>query len=148
MRSLAVLELINIALIGWFVFFALDAPRSVANVAGYCATAILLVVGASYWTVKLGQVRAGLPRLPHAGAFRRLRVLCALVVLAAALTIAPGLAGPVSEYAAGMVLLLLAAAEYVNYFHWQLMYDNRADLSRLFRTGRLARAHLWRDLRR
>ena len=73
MRSLAVLELINIALIGWFVFFALDAPRTLAN---------------------------------------------------------------------------LAAAEYINYFHWQLMYDNRADLRRLFRTGRAARAHLGRDLKR
>ncbi|MGC4938443.1 multidrug transporter [Kribbella sp. DT2] len=148
MRSLAVLEIVNIALIGWFVFFALDAPRTVGNVAGYAATAILLVVGASYWTVKLGQVRAGLSRLPRADTFRRLRVLCALVVVAAAVLVASALTSPLSEYVAGVVLLLLAAAEYVNYFHWQLMYDNRADLSRLFRTGRLARAHLWRDLRR
>ncbi|GAB3830820.1 hypothetical protein GCM10028799_58660 [Kribbella italica] len=146
MRSLAVLELINIALIGWFVFSALDAPRTAANLAGYCATAILLAVGASYWLVKLGQVRAGLPRLPHAMTFRRLRLVCALVVLAAAILVASALANPPSEYVAGLVLLLLAAAEYVNYFHWQLMYDNRTDLTRLSRTGRLARAHLWRDL--
>lgn len=148
MRSLAVLELINIALIGWFVFFALDAPRTLANLAGYSATAILLAVGASYWLAKLGQVRSGRARLPHASVFRRLRMVCAFVVLAAGILVASGLANPLSEYVAGLVLLLLAAAEYVNYFHWQLMYDNRADLSRLSRTRHLARAHLWRDLQR
>lgn len=148
MRSLAVLELINIALIGWFVFLALDAPLSVANLAGYSATAFLLVVGASYWFVKLRQLRAGLPHFPYVRLFQHLHRACALAVLTAAILVASALAGPPSSYAAGVVLLLLAAAEYINYFHWQLMYDNRPDLTRLFRTGRPTRAHLWRDLQR
>ena len=45
-----------------------------------------------------------------------------------------------------MLLFVLAVAEYVNYFHWQLMYDNRADIRRLVRTGRLCRSHLYADL--
>jgi hypothetical protein len=147
MRSLAVLELINIALNGWFVFLALDAPLTSANLAGYTATAFLLAVGSSYWTAKIQQLRTGRPLAT--GVFRRLRILCAIVVLIAAALVGLGLGGgPASSYVPGVILVLLAAAEYVNYFHWQLMYDNRADLSRLFRTGRLARAHLWRDLER
>ncbi|TDD60316.1 multidrug transporter [Kribbella antibiotica] len=145
---MAILEIFNIALIGWVVFGVADAPVTVANVAGYGATAFLLAVGASYWVVKLRQVRAGQSQLRYRVVFRRLRFLCAAVVVIAGILVGIGFAGRVSGYAAGVVLWVLAAAEYVNYFHWQLMYDNRAELARLSRTGRLARAHLWRDLRR
>ncbi|MFB6722997.1 multidrug transporter [Kribbella sp. NPDC056345] len=148
MRTLAILEIVNVGLIGWAVFVVLDAPLTAANAAGYGATAFLLVVGASYWLAKFRQVRAGRPHLRHLVGFRRLRVLSVAVIVITAILVGAGLTGRVSGYAAGLVLLVLAVAEYVNYFHWQLMYDNRADLTRLARTGRLARAHLWRDLQR
>jgi membrane protein implicated in regulation of membrane protease activity len=43
---------------------------------------------------------------------------------------------------------LFAVAEYVNYFHLQLSYQNAADLRRLVRRGRLVPAHLGRELAR
>ena len=42
-RNLAVLELINIGLIGWLVFGAFDAPLTAANLAGFGATTLLLL---------------------------------------------------------------------------------------------------------
>ncbi len=148
MRTLAILEIVNVVLIGWVVFGVLDAPRTVANAVGYAATAFLLVVGASYWLAKFRQVRAGRSQPSYLVAFRRLRIVSVAVIVIAAILVGAGLTGRVSGDVAGIVLLLLAVAEYVNYFHWQLMYDNRADLARLARSGRLVRAHLWRDLQR
>ena len=51
---------------------------------------------------------------------------------------------PLSSWLAAVPLWLLAAAEHVNYFHWQLMYDNRADLRRLRSSG-LVRPHARED---
>jgi hypothetical protein len=57
------------------------------------------------------------------------------------------MAGWWTSWVPGLLLYGLAVAEYVNYFHWQLMHDTRADLRRLLRTGRLQRSHLYADLR-
>ncbi|MGW3493899.1 multidrug transporter [Streptomyces sp. NPDC001020] len=149
LRNLAVLELANTVWIGWVVFVKLDAPMSAANVVGYGLAAAHLVIGAMYWAAKLRQLGAGLPRPPLMGVFRRLRPVCAtglgagLVVVAAAL--ARGQGG--IDVVPGTVLYGLAAAEYVNYFQWQLMHDTRADWRRLLRTRRLHRSHLYKDIR-
>lgn len=42
---------------------------------------------------------------------------------------------------------LFAVAEYINYYHWQLMHDNIYDLKYLFRNRSLKRASLAKDLR-
>ena len=144
---MAVLEVVNVAVIGWFVFGALDAPVSAANAAGFLASAGLLLVGAAYWMAKLGQVRSALRRPRHLEAFRLVRIACLVGLLAAGVVVAAAVGDQARRFVPGLVLFLLAVAEYVNYFFWQLMYDNRADLQRLFRTRRLARAHLHRDLR-
>lgn len=46
----------------------------------------------------------------------------------------------------GASLLVLAVLEHVNYFHVQLMHDTRSDLRRLWRSKRLRKSHLARDL--
>jgi len=147
-RNLAVLELVNIGLIGWLVFGAFDAPLSPTNLVGFGATTLLLAVGAAYWLVKLNQLHAGLGRPPLIGVFRALQLVCTLGLAAGLVMIAAGFGSSPGRFVPGLVLYLLAVAEYVNYFHWQLMYDNRADIARLLRTGRLSRAHLHTDLRK
>lgn len=146
---LAGLELVNIALFGWLVFVLWDAPVSAANLVGSALFALHLAVGASYWLVKGGQLRAGRAEPQGIGVFRRLRFGCQAGLVAGLVVIVFGVitAASWSAWLPGALLYGMAAAEYVNYFHWQLMYDNRADLRRLRHTRRLHRSHLHTDLR-
>lgn len=149
LRNLAVLELANTVWIGWVVFVTLDAPMSAANAVGYGLAAAHLVIGALYWAAKLRQLGAGLSRPLLTGVFRWLRPVCAVGLAAGLVVIATALAGRPRgiDVVPGAVLYGLAAAEYVNYFQWQLMHDTRADLRRLLRTRRLRRSHLYEDIR-
>ncbi|MGW5974558.1 multidrug transporter [Streptomyces sp. NPDC055186] len=148
LRTLATLELVNTALIGWVVFVSLDAPATAANTAGYVLVTGHLVVGAGYWAVKLRQLRDALPRPPLIAVFRRLRPVCAAGLAVGLVVIATSVAGqPGAAWIPGLVLYALALAEYVNYFHLQLMHDTRADWRRLLRSRRLRRSHLSEDLR-
>lgn len=148
LRTLATLELANTALIGWTVFVALDVPATAANTAGYTLVAGHLIVGAGYWTAKVRQLRRGLPRPPLFAAFRLLRPVCAAGLVAGLVVIAASIAGrPGADWTPGLVLYVLAVAEYVNYFHRQLMHDTRADWRRLLRSRKLRRSHLAMDLR-
>jgi hypothetical protein len=112
----------------------------------------LLWQGAAYWYLKLRAVRAREPfptkLLPVYAALRRvswaLLALAPLAWLATALLGAPprlGLDGVV-----GFLLYLLAVLEQINYYHWQLMYDNRADLAYLRGHRRLKRGAIAREL--
>ncbi|TWD82636.1 hypothetical protein FB561_3772 [Kribbella amoyensis] len=147
LRTLAILELVNVALIGWLVFTVLRAPITAANAAGYLAAAFLLVVGSAYWFAKLHQLRGNSARPPGLAVFRVLRSACPVLLVVAAGIVGLGFDDSPRHVVPGLVLLALAIAEYVNYFHWQLMYDNPTDLRRLRRTRRLSRSHLALDLR-
>ncbi|MFJ4962816.1 hypothetical protein EES43_16445 [Streptomyces sp. ADI96-02] len=148
LRTLTLLEAANIALIGWAVFAALGAPFSPANAAGYGLVAVLLIVGSAYWALKLRQLRTGARKPPLIGLFWWLRPLCALALAAGLAVLAVAAPGrPPSAWVPGLVLYGLALAEYVNYFHRQLMHDTRADWRRLLRTRRPRRSHLAEDLR-
>ncbi|MFI6696004.1 multidrug transporter [Streptomyces sp. NPDC050433] len=148
LRTLATLELVNIIWIGWAVFMALDAPMSAANTVGYALVAGHLFIGAGYWVVKRRQLRAGSRRPPMIGVFRRLEPVCAVGLTAGLVVIAAAVMGrPAGTWIPGLVLYGLALAEYINYFHWQLMHDTRADWRRLLRTRRLRRPHLYEDIR-
>lgn len=147
LRSLAVLELVNIPLQAgiWFGYFGL--PVTAVNATGFGLFALLLTEGAAYWMVKLG--RLGKPgALPGRTFFVAARV-ANIPLLAAGVTWAAWATTqvPLAESLPGLLFALFAAFEHVNYFHVQLMYDNRADLRRLRAHG-LGRAHLARDLAR
>jgi hypothetical protein len=149
LRHLAVLELVNVALIAWAVFWALGLPVTVPNVLGYGLMAAHLVVGAGYWLAKVRQLRDGRPRPPMLGLFRWLRV-AGLGALSVGLVVIGFwfVRQPDSTTVPGVILLALAVAEHVNYFYRQLVHDTGADLRRLWRTRRLHRSHLNVDLRR
>jgi hypothetical protein len=149
LRTLAVLELVNIALIAWAVFWALGLPATVPNVLGYGLMVAHLVVGAGYWLAKGRQLRDGLPYPLMLGLFRALRVTCLGALVVGLLVIGFWFVRqPDFTTAPGVVLVALAVAEHVNYLYRQLMHDTRADLRRLWRIGRLHPSHLNIDLRR
>ncbi|MGC4791050.1 hypothetical protein ACLQ22_24870 [Micromonospora sp. DT178] len=147
LRSLAGWELLNVPLQAWVWFQLVGLPPTAANLAGFGAFAALLVVGTAYWALKLRQLRRGEPRLPGRRHFVTARAalpfLLATVIAACAVAAVrtPG----VRAYP-GLAFGLFAVLEYVNYFHVQLMHDNRADLRRLVTVG-FRRSHLARDLR-
>ncbi|MGP4079970.1 general stress protein [Pseudalkalibacillus sp. R45] len=55
---------------------------------------------------------------------------------------------PIGGLALALFLYLFAIAEYINYFHIQLSYDNKADLHYLFTKKKLKKASLRRDIKR
>ncbi len=139
------LELLNVPLQAWVWFGAVGLPVTAVNATGFAAFAVLLVVGAAYWAHKLRQLRRPGLRLPRFFAVARVLLPAALAVVLIVCTVA-AVRDPGRASWPGLGFALFAVLEHINYFHTQLMYDTRADLRRLFRSG-LQRAHLARDLR-
>ncbi|GAB7040692.1 MULTISPECIES: hypothetical protein [Catenuloplanes] len=136
LRSLALLELVNIPLWAWVTFGVLDVAGTVPNLVGFALFALLLVQGAAYWLAKLRQTGRTVPGLRF---FRAARLVNPALLVAGLLVTAGTRAWP------GLFFAVFAVLEHVNYFHVQLMHDTRADLRRLTRHG-LRRSHLARDL--
>jgi len=114
--------------------------------------AAILAQGAWFWHLKIRQVQDGVP-LPawFARRFRAIHRLDGIALaLYAAFLLAAYTAGAVGawDFAWGVGLLLFALAEFINYFHVQLMHDSDADWRWLLRHRRLRRAPLASDVRR
>ena len=146
LRSLAVLELLNIPLQLAIWFGAIGLPTTTVNLVGFALFAFLLLQGAAYWASKLRQVAAASGPLPFADAFALARLtnvpVLAIGLLFISWAVVRGLSAGTWP---GLAFGVFAVLEYVNYFHLQLMYDTPADLRRL-RTQGPRRAHLHRDL--
>ncbi|WP_017586350.1 hypothetical protein [Nocardiopsis ganjiahuensis] len=150
LRSLAVLEHVNIVLFAAVLFGLLHTPPSTANLVGFALLALLLGQGGTYWWLKLRQLRT---RAPHPPGIALLGALChlntALFALGGILIAWSGAQGAHGTHLwPGAALWAFALIEHLNYFHLQLSHQNRADLARLRRTRRLHRSHLARDLAR
>lgn len=147
-RSLAVLEAVNIPLQGVAWFGLIGVPFTAANLVGFGLFILLLAQGAAYWGAKLRQLRAHAGHLGGGRAFRAARAIDP-VLLAVGVAFCAYAASREPGWASwpGLGFALFAVLEYINYFHVQLSHDNAADLRRLFRVG-LRRSHLARDLRR
>ncbi|MDA0564753.1 hypothetical protein LG943_10495 [Streptomonospora sp. S1-112] len=150
LRTLAVLELVNIPLFAVVLFGVLRLPPAPANLAGFALFALLLVEGSAYWWAKAAQVRSRSFRPAGLPLFRILRMANPVLLAAGGAVVAWGFAGqvPWTHVWPGAGLAVFALAEHVNYFHVQLSHQNRADLARLRRTRRPHRSHLARDLAR
>ena len=113
--------------------------------------ALLLWQGAAWWRLKLRSVRAG--RSLSRGALRPFAFLkwanwVLLALLPVALAVEFWWAGRLRVFAlmAGGAFYVLAILEQINYYYYQLSYDNRADWRWLLRHRRLKRASLARAL--
>lgn len=118
------------------------------------AMCLLLVIGAQYWRAKLAQLRAG-GRFPRGIALIARLQLPALLFAAAAVAMAvagwvmPGLALSPAERWVGTVCALLAALEYVNYYHRQLQhFDHAPDWQRLISGKGFRPSQMAVDIRR
>lgn len=144
LRSHAILEAINIPLIGWGA--QLCFPISAANLVGFGCLAMLLVVGTAYWRAKIAQLDAGRCHPPGIAWFARARSFSVVVLTAASWFIVwRVIEQPGASTWPGLGLVMFSWLEYINYFHVQLSHQSRADRVRLRRHG-LRRSHLSRDL--
>jgi hypothetical protein len=150
----AQMEAANVVLVpGLALWFGwpLSRPEYIAMVLAVIACAGLLVVGAVYWRAVDRRLKSGMfggfdRTLGFAAAAQRPLAFISLAA-AAAVLIAFVNGGATRAVIAAAVLALLAALEYVNYYHRQLqVFDNMADFRRLLATRQLKRAHLAREL--
>lgn len=115
----------------------------------YALAAGLLAVGGWYWHLKMLQIRDGRPMVGNLPTFDRIDRFAPVVLGAVSVgLIGSWLAGLGATADRGWAtgFLLLAWAEYVNYFKVQLMHDTRSDWRRLMRNGRPRRSWLASDL--
>ena len=130
---------------------SLEFPLDWAAWLAMIASSLLLAQGTYYWKVKLDSLLHREDRFmacaPRFRTFSKTNpwwlAAVGVVILAARLTIPV----PAATVSLTVFFYLLAIAEHVNYFHWQLMHDNLPDIRRLIRTG-IRRSQLWHDLRR
>lgn len=126
--------------LGWF---------SLASLIVVCAE---LVVGAAFWFLKSRALTACRPlSRPEMRRFFGATKLAFAAILPALLVLFIVRAflqhdASLGELLVGGGMLVLAVLEYVNYYHVQLSYDNRADLQHLLTHRRLKRAVMARDL--
>lgn len=151
------MEAANVLLVpGAAVFLALTAGWSLglASLAAFVPVCLLLVIGAQYWRSKLLQLQSG-DALPHGiGRLARLQipslVLTGLAVfLAITVWVKPGLAQSAADRWITTFAAVLAALEYVNYYHRQLQhFDHLPDLKRLVSGRGFRRSQMAVDIAR
>ncbi|MFI6539371.1 hypothetical protein ACIBHY_43425 [Nonomuraea sp. NPDC050547] len=150
MKTLAILEFVNIPLIAGVLTGVLGMPLTTANTAGLVLVLIVLAEGGAYWWLKLAQLSSRSPVPAGMAVYRRLSRVNVGLLVAAAVVVGACLAegGSGARVWPGAALWVFALLEHVNYFHLQLMHDTRADLAHLMNTRRLRRSHLALDLAR
>ena len=148
------MEALNIVLVPGAVL--LLAPPSywaemLATGLAMAACAGFLLVGTVYWAALDQRLtrsnRSALPRalaLAHRLEIPLLLITGAALMMQAVAILNGGWSWPVMGAA---ILTLLAALEYVNYYHRQLQhFDRWSDFKRLIISGRFRRAHMARNL--
>ncbi|WP_373954208.1 general stress protein [Exiguobacterium acetylicum] len=117
---------------------------------------LLLIQGAWYWYSKSRRLKKEGTSITPEPVVRRLRhcrvINMSLLVLTAC---AFGIDWmrfrsefPVYGLRITLFLYVFAILEYINYFHIQLMYDNRSDVQYLIQNRRLRRSALYKDMHR
>lgn len=150
MKTLAVLEFVNIPLIAGVLTGMLGMPLTVANSAGLVLVLLVLAEGGVYWWLKFAQLSSRVPVPAGMAVYRMISRINVGLLVAGAVVVGAGLVmgGSGAQVWPGAALWVFALLEHVNYFHRQLMHDTRADLGHLVRTGRLRRSHLALDMAR
>ena len=131
--------------------FPRHAMEAVAIILAIIAAAGFLIVGAAYWRAVDRRVRmgdGGVTARALALAHRLEKPLLVVTGLALVATLAAlAVYGWSRTVIAAACLSLLAALEYINYYHRQLQhFDNMADLKRLVAGRGMKPAHMGREL--
>ncbi len=152
-RSYGRIEAFNALLVpGLAIYYGWprDAPGAAALALANLAVVIGLIVGAIYWLALAERIAGNAAPMRRALTIAHLAQLPMLVVtvvaaMASAALVATRGLNPSTAITAGIALL--AALEYINYYHVQLQhFDNLADWRKLTRGRGFRKAHMARDL--
>lgn len=132
----------------FFMLFQSQGWVGPATAVGMAPAVLILLQGSLYWYSEMRTLdgRPLWPQKTFVQLFRTLRLLdlAVLIICGGALLV---MRPTGSDAAWGIGLYALGWLEYVNYFHWQLMYDNRRDIENLRRHRGLKKARLGAQLR-
>lgn len=147
------MEAANAAIVPLFVIWATGGRIGWITLAALVPVVLLLVIGAVYWRSKVRQLRGEqrdlAPLLRRIGWWKRPSLLLTATGGAAALGgwLMPDWSVGLADRIAASSCALLAALEYVNYYHRQLQhFDNWADFKRLLKGQGFRRSSLAADL--
>lgn len=134
------------------VLISLQPPTWLLSAYSMALISLILAQGTYYWHLKLTCLLTRERQLPATFAprfsqFRRLNLV--LLAIYPALLAAQLVAGVARSFEPLLATIMwgIALLEHINYFHYQLMHDTRADIAYLLRTRRLRRSPLTSDLR-
>jgi len=152
LRNLRNLEWFNIPFL-LTILFLMWSDRAIEStwqrLIAYLAVAALLAVGGWYWHLKLHQIGSGRLIASELAFLEKVRLVAPIVLMVLTVALAAswfGRLGSTADRWWATGFLVLGWAEYVNYFHLQLMHDTKSDLTRLFTTRRLRKSWLANDL--
>lgn len=144
----------NVFLIPAIILWLVDARISWLTAFAFLPMMGMLVIGAFYWRAKFGQIADGRDITSAVRTIAQwqmpMLVLSALAVIAAtALWLQPALSKGRADQWAATASALLAALEYVNYYHRQLQhFDHLPDWKRLLSGRGFRRSQLREDIER
>ncbi|MDX5423614.1 MAG: hypothetical protein LPK14_15275 [Hymenobacteraceae bacterium] len=150
LKHLYVVELLNVAwlpLCFYWVARVLNQPIGPNSILSILLCCIFLVEGGVFWLLISRGIAQGKGYSRSITAFRPIRKVNLALILAYLLYL--GLNFSFYSFIDGVGTFIfgtLAILEHINYFEYQLMYDNRNDLRYLRRYGRLKRSRLSRLL--
>ncbi len=129
------------------------AKLGAASLIGLALVVWMLLQASFYWYLKLRahRRRALMSDRTFTRWFKRLRIIDRLALVLAPAGIWWVMGTTITSHndlVVGMGLWAVALLEYLNYFHWQLLYDSRTEIRRVLRRRRLKAASLARDLAR
>lgn len=150
LRNLELFNALFLPLAFWGLWRTAEAQTFGARGVGMALVSSLLVQGGVYWHLKLRSIETRTPiAAGHLLVFQKLgRANVTALTLATLGVPLVGLFSLVTPQDAwwGFFLIGFAWLEFVNYYHMQLMHDNRRDLAYLRRWKRLRPAPLATDL--
>ncbi|TRD11144.1 hypothetical protein FGU71_04275 [Erythrobacter insulae] len=148
------IEAANALLVPVFMVLVADGRIGVGSIAAILPMMALLIIGAAYWRAKLHQIEHG------TSPDKTVKWIAALdfpMAIASAVAIAvcislwsiDGLAVGTADRWVATAAAVLAALEYINYYHRQLQhFDHWADWKRLIAGGGFRKSQLRQDIDR
>jgi len=147
------MEAANVVLVPLFVLGISRGRIGLITLAALVPVIVLLAIGAAYWRGKVLQLKGQRPNLAalmkQIAVWKRPSQGLILVAIAAALAgwLKPDWSVGMADRIAATACAVLAALEYVNYYHRQLQhFDNWADFKRLIAGKGFRKSWMARDL--
>lgn len=147
------MEAANVILVPVAMIFLAQGKVGWASIATFVPMMLLLIIGTAYWRAKLKQLtepdfafEQTMRRIKKAHPFTLVSTL-ASIMIAFLIWIMPSFSAGLADRICASIAALLAALEYINYYHRQIQhFDNLADWKRFISGRGFRKSQMARDL--